>query len=55
LSPAGKLWFSSNAKGFHLTNDDFTGYQIKDMKKETEDEDFKGRKLPACYTFIKEK
>jgi 23S rRNA G2069 N7-methylase RlmK/C1962 C5-methylase RlmI len=54
LSPGGKLWFSTNARGFHLNNEEFPGFQIKDMQKETEDEDFKGKKLPACYTLIKE-
>jgi 23S rRNA G2069 N7-methylase RlmK/C1962 C5-methylase RlmI len=54
LSPNGKLWFSSNARGFHLQKEEFQNYQIKDRGKEIEDEDFKGKKLPACYTFTKE-
>jgi 23S rRNA G2069 N7-methylase RlmK/C1962 C5-methylase RlmI len=54
LNPEGKLWFSSNARGFHLINEEFSGFQIKDLGKETEDEDFKGKKLPACYKFIRE-
>jgi len=53
LNPGGKLWFSSNAKGFRLDSGDFHDYAIKDMGKELEDEDFRGKRMPVCYTFAK--
>ena len=51
LNPGGTLWFSSNTKGFHLEDGDFPGLIIKDMGKELVDEDFRGKRIPACYTF----
>jgi 23S rRNA G2069 N7-methylase RlmK/C1962 C5-methylase RlmI len=49
LSPGGQLWFSANARHFHLDGGDFPGIEIKDMEKEITDEDFTGKKLPKCY------
>jgi 23S rRNA G2069 N7-methylase RlmK/C1962 C5-methylase RlmI len=54
LSPGGTLWFSSNAKGFRLESEDFPEINIKDMSAELADEDFKGKKIPVCYTLTKE-
>ena len=51
LSPGGKLWFSSSAKGLELAADDFPGYIINDMGKDLEDEDFRGKRMPLCRTF----
>jgi 23S rRNA G2069 N7-methylase RlmK/C1962 C5-methylase RlmI len=53
LSPAGKLWFSSNARNFRLDEVEFPGFMVKDMAAEVVDEDFKGKKVPACFTFIR--
>ena len=53
LNPEGTLWFSSNAKGFSLDNEDFPDHQIKDMTSELTDEDFKGKKIPLCYEIKK--
>jgi len=53
LSPEGKLYFSSNAKGFRLQNEDFPGFIIKDLRPSLVDEDFRGKKIPACYKFSK--
>ena len=50
LSPGGTLWFSSNAKGVSLADEDFPRCAVKDMRPELLDEDFKGKKIPACYT-----
>ena len=55
LSPGGTLWFSSNAKGFHLESSDFPGYSITDMGKDLVDEDFKKKRIPLCYTLKNEK
>jgi 23S rRNA G2069 N7-methylase RlmK/C1962 C5-methylase RlmI len=51
LARGGVLWFSANARGFRLDCGPLPGLTIKDRKKELEDEDFKGRKTPACWTF----
>lgn len=50
LAPAGTLWFSSNAKGIRLASGEFPGFAVKDMGSALVDEDFKGKKIPACYT-----
>ena len=50
LSHGGTLWFSSNAKGVKLAGEDFPRYIVKDMGNELMDEDFRGKKIPACYT-----
>ena len=50
LSPGGTLWFSSNARGVSLESGDFTDYSVEDMKARLTDEDFKGKRIPACYT-----
>jgi 23S rRNA G2069 N7-methylase RlmK/C1962 C5-methylase RlmI len=49
LAEGGVLWFSASARGFRL--DDIPGLNAKDRGKELEDEDFKGKKPPACWTF----
>jgi 23S rRNA G2069 N7-methylase RlmK/C1962 C5-methylase RlmI len=51
--PGGALWFSSNARGFGIDKDAFSGYTVKDMAGEVIDEDYKGRKVPSCYRFTK--
>jgi 23S rRNA G2069 N7-methylase RlmK/C1962 C5-methylase RlmI len=51
LSPGGKLWFSANPRQFRLDRADFPGVKIEDMGPQIIDEDFRGRKIPGCYTF----
>lgn len=51
LAPGGRLWFSTNAKGFKMDEGAFPAAQVKDMTLQTVDEDFRGRKVRACYTF----
>ncbi|MDR2797782.1 MAG: class I SAM-dependent methyltransferase [Treponema sp.] len=51
LSPRGTLWFSVNAKGFRLNPEDFPGIILQDRYPEIIDEDFRGKRIPACYTF----
>jgi len=53
LSPAGTLYFSTNAKGFHFQNEDFPNFIIKDIRSSLVDEDFKGKRIPSCYEFSK--
>jgi 23S rRNA G2069 N7-methylase RlmK/C1962 C5-methylase RlmI len=53
LSPGGKLYFSTSAKGFRLQNEDFSGFTIKDLRPTLVDEDFRGKRIPACYAFSK--
>ncbi|MDR2398209.1 MAG: class I SAM-dependent methyltransferase [Spirochaetaceae bacterium] len=50
LNPGGVLYFSVNAKGFKLNPRDFPGITIQDWYAELMDEDFRGKRLPACYT-----
>jgi 23S rRNA G2069 N7-methylase RlmK/C1962 C5-methylase RlmI len=50
LSPGGTLFFSSNAKGFNLTEELFKNRDIKDLRPSLTDEDFKGKKTPANYS-----
>jgi len=51
LSPGGKLYFSTSAKGFHFQNEDFPDFIIKDLKPSLVDEDFRGKRIPSCYRF----
>jgi 23S rRNA G2069 N7-methylase RlmK/C1962 C5-methylase RlmI len=51
LGPKGQLWFSTNARRFHLDTGDFPGVTIKDMEREITDGDFAGKKIPKCYLF----
>jgi 23S rRNA G2069 N7-methylase RlmK/C1962 C5-methylase RlmI len=50
LNPGGMLWFSSSAKGVKIDTGDFPDIGIKDMGKELVDEDFRGKRMPICYT-----
>jgi 23S rRNA G2069 N7-methylase RlmK/C1962 C5-methylase RlmI len=51
LSPGGKLWFSANPRHFKLDPADFPGAAVVDMGPLICDEDFRGRKVPLCFTF----
>jgi len=51
LSPGGTLYFSTSAKGFRFQNENFPGFIIKDLRTSLVDEDFKERRIPACYAF----
>jgi 23S rRNA G2069 N7-methylase RlmK/C1962 C5-methylase RlmI len=52
LNPGGTLWFSTNAKGVKIDAEDFPGIGVKDRGKELVDEDFRGKRMPVCYTLI---
>jgi 23S rRNA G2069 N7-methylase RlmK/C1962 C5-methylase RlmI len=53
LTLGGSLWFSSNVKGVRIDAGDFPGIGVKDMGKELVDEDFRGKRMPVCYTLTK--
>ncbi|MFP3089148.1 class I SAM-dependent methyltransferase [Treponema sp. TIM-1] len=53
LKPGGKLWFSANARYFHLDPEKFSGWEVMDLSPLMEDEDFRGKKMPRCYTFTR--
>jgi 23S rRNA G2069 N7-methylase RlmK/C1962 C5-methylase RlmI len=55
LSPAGRLIFSANAKGFALNPQDFPGTTVEDMREAIRDEDFAGKRLPAVYSITVKK
>ncbi|MDR2617866.1 MAG: class I SAM-dependent methyltransferase [Treponema sp.] len=50
LTPRGRLYFSSSAKGFRLPPE-FPGARIRDLQAALTDEDFKDKRMPACYEF----
>ncbi len=50
LSPGGKLLFSANTKSFSLDPAQFPEAVIEDIQEKIRDEDFQGKRLPACYT-----
>jgi 23S rRNA G2069 N7-methylase RlmK/C1962 C5-methylase RlmI len=51
LAEGGALWFSVNARAFRL--DPLPGLSVENREKELEDEDFKGKKTPACWTITR--
>ena len=51
LKPGGVLWFSVNARRFHLEQDEFPGVSCTDMSRRIADEDFRGKRTPVCYRF----
>jgi len=53
LAANGTLLFSSNAKGIALSDEDFSGFTVKDMGRELLDEDFIGKRTSVCYALLK--
>jgi 23S rRNA G2069 N7-methylase RlmK/C1962 C5-methylase RlmI len=51
LSPGGTLIFSVNMRGFKLDPGIPRGGAPVDLTERLRDEDFRGRKIPACYLF----
>lgn len=50
LNPNGQLYFSTNLRTFKLSSDIMEQYQVKDISKETIDEDFKrNQRIHQCY------
>lgn len=54
LAAGGTLYFSSNAKGFALSVDAFSGVQIEDITPQTVSKDFERRpRAHVCYQIVK--
>ncbi|MDR2758713.1 MAG: class I SAM-dependent methyltransferase [Spirochaetaceae bacterium] len=53
LSTGGKLWFSAHARHLRLDPGEFPGWEVTDLSARMEDEDFRGKKMPQCYTFTR--
>jgi 23S rRNA G2069 N7-methylase RlmK/C1962 C5-methylase RlmI len=51
LNPGGTLYFSANPRRFRLEREDFPQTEVRDMTEQIRDEDFKGKHIPACYSF----
>jgi 23S rRNA G2069 N7-methylase RlmK/C1962 C5-methylase RlmI len=51
LAPGGTLWFSANTRNFSLEPGEFPGTIIEDIREKIRDEDFRGKRMPATYTF----
>jgi 23S rRNA G2069 N7-methylase RlmK/C1962 C5-methylase RlmI len=51
LAPGGTLWFSANARDFRLEPGEFPETVIEDIREKIRDEDFRGKRMPAAYTF----
>ncbi|MDR1127910.1 MAG: class I SAM-dependent methyltransferase [Treponema sp.] len=53
LAPRGKLFVSVNARSFKLDRDAFPGAEITDLTEKLRDEDFRGKRVPACWCLAK--
>jgi 23S rRNA G2069 N7-methylase RlmK/C1962 C5-methylase RlmI len=49
LANGGKLFVSVNARSFKLEGDAFPGTEITDLTEKLRDEDFRGKRVPACW------
>jgi 23S rRNA G2069 N7-methylase RlmK/C1962 C5-methylase RlmI len=49
LAPGGKLFISVNARSFKLDGEAFPGAGLTDLTEKMRDEDFRGKRVPACY------
>ncbi|MDR2785644.1 MAG: class I SAM-dependent methyltransferase [Treponema sp.] len=53
LAPGGNLFISVNARSFKLEGDAFPGMEITDLTESLRDEDFRGKRIPACWVMHK--
>jgi 23S rRNA G2069 N7-methylase RlmK/C1962 C5-methylase RlmI len=53
LSPGGRLYFSVNARRFHLEGE-WPGFSVKDITGTLRDEDFRDRRIPFTWIFGQE-
>ncbi|MDR3304087.1 MAG: class I SAM-dependent methyltransferase [Treponema sp.] len=53
LAYGGTLYFSANARGFHLTPEAYPQTCVKDLTAALIDEDFRGKRTPSRYVFTK--
>jgi SAM-dependent methyltransferase len=52
LAPGGKLFISVNARSFKLEENAFAGVEFTDLTEKLRDEDFRGKRVPACRVFF---
>ncbi|MDR2517682.1 MAG: class I SAM-dependent methyltransferase [Spirochaetaceae bacterium] len=55
LAPGGVLYFSVNARSFRLDGGDWPAARVRDITGQFRDEDFRGKKVPACFVFEKDR
>lgn len=53
LEKNGCIWFSTNARGFKLDQNDLRQMQIEDITEKLRDEDFKGKRIPSRWVIKK--
>jgi 23S rRNA G2069 N7-methylase RlmK/C1962 C5-methylase RlmI len=53
LAPGGKLWFSARLRNGRLTLPDLPGLKREKLNASPADEDFRDKKAPPCYTYIR--
>jgi 23S rRNA G2069 N7-methylase RlmK/C1962 C5-methylase RlmI len=53
LNTGGKLWFSVNTRHVRLDPGEFPEWEVTDLSPLMEDEDFRGKRPPGCYTFTR--
>ena len=49
LAPGGRLYFSTNSRGFTLLADRLPGISAKEITASTIPEDFRGRRSHRCW------
>jgi 23S rRNA G2069 N7-methylase RlmK/C1962 C5-methylase RlmI len=49
LADGGKLFLSVNARSFKLDGEAFPGAKAMDLTEKLRDEDFRGKRVPACW------
>jgi 23S rRNA (guanine2445-N2)-methyltransferase / 23S rRNA (guanine2069-N7)-methyltransferase len=49
MRPAGIVYFSNNFRRFHLAESELTGYQIREISKQTVPEDFRNKRIHRCW------
>lgn len=54
LLPGGKLFFSTNARGFHPDQSDFPRRPIRDLSPALVDEDFRGKRTSSTWEILAE-
>ena len=55
LAPGGVLYFSVNARRFSLDGGAWPGARVRDITGQFRDEDFRGKRVPACFIFEKDR
>ncbi|MDR2184400.1 MAG: class I SAM-dependent methyltransferase [Treponema sp.] len=53
LAPGGKLWFSARLRSGRIVLPDLPGLEREELSASLEDEDFRGKRTPPCYTYTR--